>query len=282
MLRNLFIAILAVTGCGQVTENRHLHFDAGASCSEQTACNAGDDCCPVTCNANNDSDCTPKCGNNVVEMGETCDGNCPTCAAETLTCFQQQSGSAATCDVQCHIPQQTCVGGDRCCPFVMAQSDGACGSAADSDCAGPTWKYTEVDWGAHAWGVGGSVTTRIYGVSAGDSILVTTCTPDNITNSSDTVILKVADSNTGTVLYTDADDTTDPGALPRLAGWNCTSTAAGGFAMSTAPQNPGGSILAGANTYAIDVTFGGKNGAAGSTKLYIWWNSASTYGPNPG
>lgn len=278
MLRNAFVAIVALTGCGQVDESRHLHFDAASACSDQTACKAGDDCCPPTCNANNDSDCTPKCGNNIVEMGETCDGNCPTCTAETLTCFTQQTGSAATCDVKCHIPQQTCAAGDMCCPFVMGQDGNACSIATDSDCAGTAWKYTEVDWGDHAWPAGGSVTTAIYGMEPGDSVLLTTCTPDDVTNSSDTLIVRVVDNN-NTTLATAADDTTDPGALPRLAGWNCTSTANGGFPMSTAPQNPGGFRMA-PNTYRINVTLGGKNGAAGSAKLYIWWNGNSF--PNPG
>lgn len=33
----------------------------------------GDGCCPSGANANNDNDCTPTCGNNVVESGEQCD-----------------------------------------------------------------------------------------------------------------------------------------------------------------------------------------------------------------
>jgi cysteine-rich repeat protein len=33
----------------------------------------GDGCCPSNANANNDTDCTPTCGNGVVEAGEQCD-----------------------------------------------------------------------------------------------------------------------------------------------------------------------------------------------------------------
>src|SRR5262249_2738351 len=46
----------------------------------QTTCLSGDGCCPSGCNAGNDSDCQPACGNGVVEVGETCDppGSCPT------------------------------------------------------------------------------------------------------------------------------------------------------------------------------------------------------------
>ena len=279
MVRNLFLGVLLLAGCGQVDERRHIHNDAaGPTCNDQTACKDGDDCCPETCNANNDKECMPKCGNNVVEMGETCDGNCPTCAAETLTCFTQQTGTAANCDVTCHIPQQTCTAGDTCCPFVMGQGGNACSMSTDSDCRGAMWKFVEVDWGnARTWVANGTVTNRIYGINGGDSILLTTCTPDGSANTSDTVILKVADQN-GVVYSANQDDTMDPGALPRLAGWHCEGATAG-FPMSTAPQNPGGFIV-GANSGILDVTLGGHNGAAGSARLFIWWNGTSF--PNSG
>lgn len=211
-------------------------------------------------------------------MGEKCDGNCPTCAAESLTCFKQQSGSAATCDVECHIPQQTCAAGDMCCPFVMGTNGASCSMSTDTDCAGTSWRFTEVNWVTQTWAMGQSVTSRIYGINPGDSLLVTTCTPDGSANTADTLIVSVVDNNQNT-LFTANDDTTDAGALPRLAGWNCTSTAAAGFPMSTAPANPGG-FIAKPNTYRIDVTLGGKNGAAGTAKLYIWWNGTSF--PNSG
>jgi hypothetical protein len=150
--------------------------------------------------------------------------------------------------------------------------------STDSDCAGPMWKFTEVDWGnPRVWAANGSVTNRIYGIDPGDSILFTTCTPDGSANTTDTVILKVADSENNTFAVAQ-DDTADVGALPRLAGWNCTGPTAG-FPMSTAPQNPGG-FIAGPNTSIIDVTLGGHNGAAGSAKLFIWWNGTSF--PNSG
>jgi hypothetical protein len=38
---------------------------------------SGDGCCPPGATNATDSDCAPKCGNKVVERGETCDGNCP-------------------------------------------------------------------------------------------------------------------------------------------------------------------------------------------------------------
>jgi hypothetical protein len=40
---------------------------------------SGDQCCPPGANANNDSDCSAKCGNGVKEGNEKCDGSdCPT------------------------------------------------------------------------------------------------------------------------------------------------------------------------------------------------------------
>lgn len=279
-MRNLTLALWVLVGCGQVDESRHLGKTDGGSC-DQASCAAGDGCCPAACNANNDSDCTPKCGNNVVEMGETCDGNCTACAAESLTCFTQ-TGNPSTCDLQCHVPQQTCSAGDMCCPFVMGSNGSSCSNASDTDCAGTSWRFTEVNWSntgyPFSWAAGGSITTRIYGINPGDSILLTTCTPDGSANTSDTLIVQVTDNGV-TPLFSAQDDTTDPGALPRLAGWNCMSTSGTGFPMSTAPQNPGG-FKAGPNTYRIDVTLGGHAGAAGSSKLYIWWNGTS--GPNSG
>jgi cysteine-rich repeat protein len=46
-----------------------------AACSFPAITNPanGDGCCPSGANANNDNDCAPTCGNNVVETGEQCD-----------------------------------------------------------------------------------------------------------------------------------------------------------------------------------------------------------------
>ncbi len=38
-----------------------------------TNCGGAEGCCPSDCNANNDPDCSPECGNGVVESGEECD-----------------------------------------------------------------------------------------------------------------------------------------------------------------------------------------------------------------
>ena len=72
-----------------------VHPGNGGTCSAacqaagtQTKCVNDDGCCPSGCNANNDNDCKPSCGNGVVESGETCDppSSC-TCGKEAYTCF---------------------------------------------------------------------------------------------------------------------------------------------------------------------------------------------------
>jgi hypothetical protein len=57
------------------------------------------------------------CGNGVVDPGETCDGNCPTCPpAQTMPCVTyEQIGSAATCNLQClQTPVPNCMTGPAC------------------------------------------------------------------------------------------------------------------------------------------------------------------------
>jgi hypothetical protein len=103
-----------------------------------TACKAGDGCCPTGCNTNitnADSDCPAKCGNGVVETGETCDPNsttdpCPTtCPSDGDPCTSDEpTGTSAQCNVACTYPAiTTCVAGDGCCPPD-------CTSVTDSDC----------------------------------------------------------------------------------------------------------------------------------------------------
>jgi len=68
----------------------------------------GDGCCPSGANATNDADCKPKCGNNVVESGEICDGNCPTSCDDRDECtIDHQTGSATTCDIKCSRTDST-------------------------------------------------------------------------------------------------------------------------------------------------------------------------------
>ncbi len=96
------------------------------------SCTGGDACCPAGCNANNDTDCNPLCGNSVVESGETCDppGSCPTVCNDGNACtIDTLSGSAATCTAACDAtPIVACQNGDGCCPV-------SCNMLNDNDCS---------------------------------------------------------------------------------------------------------------------------------------------------
>jgi YVTN family beta-propeller protein len=96
-----------------------------------TTCASGDGSCPAGCNANNDADCPPACGNGVVEAGETCDlpSTCPASCDDGNACtIDQMTGSAANCNVACsYTAITTCASGDGCCPA-------GCNSLTDADC----------------------------------------------------------------------------------------------------------------------------------------------------
>ena len=107
-----------------------------AQCLHQaiTTCGPREGCCPSSCNANTDPDCSPSCGNGVIESGETCDppSSCPqdatacndanACTVDTL------GGDPASCTAACvHTPITTCTGGDGCCaPGCNANNDNDC------------------------------------------------------------------------------------------------------------------------------------------------------------
>jgi len=241
------------------------------SAGNQTACVNNDGCCPSGCNANNDNDCSPKCGNNVIEAGETCDppSSC-SCGAETYTCFTT-SGSAANCNLVCHVPVTKCgIDGDNCC---AADGSGECTMNDDKECLGSRWDYvhiTDVDT------TNGCVTVRVYNIDPTGSYLATTCNPPGSpAGKGDTVIKSVVNGKTGQ-LYGSNDDCTDPGALPNLAGWNCKSPT--GMNLSCAPPNPGGFISPDNNPF--DVTICPNGGDSGIAPLWIWFNARSI--PNPG
>lgn len=96
----------------------------------QDACINGDGCCPPSCNANNDDDCKPGCGNGIVEAGETCDPltTCPQ-ACPQLGCQLRTLKNPGTCTAECvNAGMQTqCVNGDGCCPA-------GCNANNDNDC----------------------------------------------------------------------------------------------------------------------------------------------------
>jgi hypothetical protein len=108
-----------------------------------TACINGDNCCPSGCNALNDNNCMPSCGNGVVEPPETCEPGidagsaCPTAA----TCISDQDFVRFIDDnmTPTFACDDKCVSTPRACDATM--SDGFCPSMCDSsndvDCPPP-------------------------------------------------------------------------------------------------------------------------------------------------
>jgi hypothetical protein len=76
----------------------------------------GDSCCPAGANANNDSDCSPVCGNGVRESGEVCDGDCPRSCDDHNACTADEIVNAGCQRVCAH----------RALSASGAQSDGCC------------------------------------------------------------------------------------------------------------------------------------------------------------
>jgi len=104
---------------------------AECSTSPISQCLADDKCCPEGCTSTDDPDCSPSCGNNAIEDGETCDPQsaCPTSCDDGDPCTtDMQTGSAAQCNVNCtHEPVVAPKNGDGCCPSNgNANNDGDC------------------------------------------------------------------------------------------------------------------------------------------------------------
>jgi hypothetical protein len=95
---------------------------------QQSACLAGDGCCPPGCSGANDADCAASCGNNIKESGEHCDGNCPM-SCPTQQCRKRTLLSAGTCRAECVDDGAVteCRSADGCCPAGCSNND-------DSDC----------------------------------------------------------------------------------------------------------------------------------------------------
>lgn len=72
---------------------------------------------------------SPVCGNNMVEAGELCDGNCPaTCSDGDMCTRDVRAGQDAQCNVVCSYPPITaCTSNDGCCPA-------GCTDMQDNDC----------------------------------------------------------------------------------------------------------------------------------------------------
>jgi hypothetical protein len=109
---------------------------------QQTDCKSGDGCCPAGCSNNEDGDCARKCGNGVVEQGETCDP-ATTCAALQANCVgdkdtvRTSTGSANNCTYVCKETVRACGASDGFCPTnCQAGSDPDCKKATGQACSG--------------------------------------------------------------------------------------------------------------------------------------------------
>jgi hypothetical protein len=214
------------------------------------------------------------CGNNVIEVPETCDGNCPVCTE--IYQGYTSTGSPDTCNVVCHVPIQTCQTGDNACPFVAGSGGAQCTAQSDAECLGSAWKsqfLRSIDTTSQA-----CVTTIVYGIQAGGSYDLTTCAPGSaLAGSGDTEITTVTDNLAGTYAVGN-DDCTDATALPLLAGWTCNNNL-GQPKMSCASPSPAGFRVP-SGVLRLDVTVCRYGTDGGVAPLYIWYNA--TTAPNPG
>jgi len=120
--------------------------DAKCRITELYKCNNSDGCCPLGCDATNDTDCSPAatCGNGKKEAKETCDaGSDKPCLASCddgdACTVDMMSGSVAACSVMCgHMPAEAnAKTKDGCCPpgannSVDADCDASCGDGVVS------------------------------------------------------------------------------------------------------------------------------------------------------
>lgn len=95
----------------------------------------GDGCCPTGATSATDSDCSPVCGNGVVDAGETCDlaiangaGHCPTTCSDGAACTSDVLVNGGTCTAACTFPAITLpANNDGCCPAgANANNDNNC------------------------------------------------------------------------------------------------------------------------------------------------------------
>lgn len=97
----------------------------------------GDGCCPPGATMATDTDCTGRCGDGIVQMGETCDtaimsgaGRCPTAGMcnDAMACTSDRLVGGGTCSASCvNTPITMPMNGDGCCPSGAT-------IATDSDC----------------------------------------------------------------------------------------------------------------------------------------------------
>ena len=104
----------------------------------EPSCVDDDGCCPGSCNATSDDDCSSACGDGRIdsELGETCEPAVKPCEETDKDCDDTDPcttdrllGSARNCNSLCsHTPITERVASDKCCP------SGA-DNTVDSDCA---------------------------------------------------------------------------------------------------------------------------------------------------
>ncbi|HEY4394190.1 MAG TPA: hypothetical protein VGP64_09010, partial [Polyangia bacterium] len=151
-----------------------------------TAPISGDHCCPPGATRATDSDCLGKCGDGIVDPGESCDsaavgtGACPTsCPPSPSACLQTTlTGAAATCSTACvSKPIVACSRqSDGCCPA-------GCTSADDPDCSatcgdGKVQSNETCDVAIPAGGSGACPTTCDDGNSCTTDLLLSSGTCD--------------------------------------------------------------------------------------------------------
>lgn len=104
----------------------------------EPSCANDDGCCPGSCNATNDNDCSSACGDGRIdtELGETCEPEVKPCEQRDQDCDDKDPctqdrllGSALNCNSLCtHTPITERVANDQCCPSGADNS-------VDPDCA---------------------------------------------------------------------------------------------------------------------------------------------------
>jgi hypothetical protein len=93
----------------------------------QLVCESGDDCCPASCTAENDGDCSASCGDGIVQRdrGELCEPDSrEPCKASAAECSDDNActvdalvGSARNCNAVCtNTPLSESLEADGCCP----------------------------------------------------------------------------------------------------------------------------------------------------------------------
>jgi hypothetical protein len=104
----------------------------------ELGCKSDDGCCPESCTHSNDSDCSARCGDGIIqkESGETCEpGSATPCQTSAEECTDGNactvdtlSGSSAHCDVTCvHVENTLPMPNDGCCPpGANATTDNDC------------------------------------------------------------------------------------------------------------------------------------------------------------